>query len=448
MDLADQTWQRTRDALEGYVAPLLDFTVTSYGRNAIHEAWLEFTLGASTEFTAGHPETELFFPWFFHRWAPDAAKGNTVDFTVRGISPTRAYLARKGRQLDSYLRDYLEACLTAPFGFHEILACEPNVAFIAKDVFTDTELRVRDRSASSTLMKGDIFFGQVVQLRGIAMLEGIAPFAFPPAFMTHLLRVKHRKEPRIDTDLAFRGIYFSLAKAYLNPEPPKILNTDGDVMEPRTLYFDIASPQSAFDALKPLALGISAEELREDATFDADGVLVEATIPWLRKASKNHAAMETVLIARLQITGRKLTAKVNSLERARAVRSRVEEALGGSARYRRTRKQPLETMMPPTTTFAPGLGPQFVPRDAEQEALMQQPEVRAQIEAFQRRHYESWPEIPLPALQGRTPLEAVKSADGRAMVSALIAQFERDSAQHDLSVGAEVFAGLRRRLGL
>ena len=79
---------------------------------------------------------------------------------------------------------------------------------------------------------------------------------------------------------------------------------------------------------------------------------------------------------------------------------------------------------------------------------MQRPEVRAQLEAFQRRHYESWPEVPLPALGGRTPLEAVKNADGREMVEALVHQFERDAAATQVATRPQVFTALRLRLGL
>jgi hypothetical protein len=57
-------------------------------------------------------------------------------------------------------------------------------------------------------------------------------------------------------------------------------------------------------------------------------------------------------------------------------------------------------------------------------------------------------QIPLPALNGRTPLEAIKDADGREMVEALITQFERDASAMQVPVSSEVFATLRRRLGL
>jgi hypothetical protein len=34
-----------------------------------------------------------------------------------------------------------------------------------------------------------------------------------------------------------------------------------------------------------------------------------------------------------------------------------------------------------------------------------------------------WPSIKLPALGGKTPLQAVKNSDGREMVEALLADF-------------------------
>jgi hypothetical protein len=87
-------------------------------------------------------------------------------------------------------------------------------------------------------------------------------------------------------------------------------------------------------------------------------------------------------------------------------------------------------------------------RSADDEELMQHPDVRAQLAEMQRRHYESWPDIPLPALNGRTPLDAVKDPDGREMVEALLSQFERDDAAMAVSMPRDVFSNLRARLGL
>src|SRR2546430_11831458 len=83
-----------------------------------------------------------------------------------------------------------------------------------------------------------------------------------------------------------------------------------------------------------------------------------------------------------------------------------------------TRPPPRPTLFPSPTLF-----------HSDADELMRRPEVRAHLEEFQRRHYETWPEIPLPALNNKTPLEAIQDPDGREMVEALITQFER-SEEH------------------
>jgi hypothetical protein len=145
------------------------------------------------------------------------------------------------------------------------------------------------------------------------------------------------------------GIPGSLAEAYLNPKPPELHNTDGDRLEPRTLYFDIDSSQIAFDALASLAVGTTPDELLEDGKFDRSGSLVEATIPWIKPTEGNRVGLKTVLMGRIRIENRKLTVEVNSVARAKAVRARIEQSLGERARYRRSRKQSMESVVPPMT---------------------------------------------------------------------------------------------------
>lgn len=446
VDLADQIWRQTREAIDGYPVAMLRFIEESYGKDAVQQAWLEFTMGASEQFVPGVPNTELFFSWLFHRWKPGSHKGNQiVDLSLNDVVPTRAYLDRRGARLSPLLGRYLETCLATPFGFHEILNCQPGIGFTTKDVFSGRLLNVRERSASSTLKDGEIIFGLVVPVQSIALVEALTPFSFPPIFKTHLIHVRQRSELQDHPDMALRSLYFALAEAYLNPEPPELHNTDGDRLEPRTLYFDIDSPQTAFDALAPLAMGASRDELLEDGKFDRSGSLVEATISWIKPTEGNRVGLKTVLMARIRIADRKLTVEVNSVARAKAVRATIEQLLGERARYRRSRKQSLESVVPPMTG---GPGIRAAARSAEDDELMQHPEVSAQLAEMQRRHYESWPDTPLPALNGRTPLDAVKDPDGREMVEALINQFERDLVAMPISTPREVFSNLRARLGL
>jgi hypothetical protein len=444
-ELGEQTWRRVRAAIDGYAGDMLHFIAKCYGVDAIQQGWFEFTMGKSEEFVQGEPNSELFFSWLFHVWSPQKLKGNVIsDATLYGVPPSRAYLERRAGRLHPLLRRYLEACLIAPFGFHEICECEPGVGFTTQDLLTGAELNVRERSGSAPLARGDIIFGQIVALSGIAMVEALAPFSFPPSYKIHLIQVRTRPELKHSSDLALRTLYFSLADAYLNPPPPRLHNTDGDPIEPRTLYFEIDSAQAAFDALSSLALGSTREELLAQAKFGAKGAVVEAQIPWIRRNHPKHD-LETVVLGQLHIADGKLKVEVNSAARASAFRKLLEKTSGFKARYLRTRKHPIDVARP---VALPGAGAGFTPRNAEQEELLKQPEVRAQLEQLQRRHYENWPEVALPALNNKTPLEAVLNDDGREMVEALIAQFERDSSRMPVPPDPAVFAKLRHRLGL
>lgn len=444
-DLGEQTWLRVRAAIDGYAGDMLHFIAKYYGVDAIQQGWFEFTMGKREEFVQGDPNAELFFSWLFHVWSPQRPKGNIIsDASLYGVAPTRACLDRRAGRLHPLLQRYLEACLAAPFGFYEICECERGVGFTTRDVLTGAEFKVRERSGSATLARGDIIFGQIVALSGIAMLEAFAPYSFPPSYKIHLIQVRTRPELEHPSDLALRTVYFSLADAYLNPPLPKLHNTDGEPIEPRTLYFEIESAQATFDAFHSLALGSTREEVLAEAKFSATGAVIEAQIPWIRHNHPKHD-LETVVLGQLHIADGKLKVEVNSASRASAFRKLVEKTSGLKARYLRTRKRPVGGTRAATL---PGAGAGFTARNAEQEELLKQPQVRAQLEQLQRRHYENWPEVALPALNNKTPLEAVRAADGREMVEALIAQFERDSSRMPVPPDPVVFAKLRQRLGL
>ena len=64
------------------------------------------------------------------------------------------------------------------------------------------------------------------------------------------------------------------------------------------------------------------------------------------------------------------------------------------------------------------------------------------------RHYEEWIRSPMPALAGRTPLEAVRDRDGREKVEALIQQIERRGRTMNPPMDAAVISKLREDLGL
>ncbi|MEK7750923.1 MAG: hypothetical protein AAB654_03330, partial [Acidobacteriota bacterium] len=77
-------------------------------------------------------------------------------------------------------------------------------------------------------------------------------------------------------------------------------------------------------------------------------------------------------------------------------------------------------------------------------------EVRQQLlTEYMERHFAAWPDIPLPALDGKTPRQAVETAAGRSKVSAILRDFE-NGEEHKRRAGEPYYeiARLRAELGL
>ena len=202
-------------AIDGYAPGIVRLIADSYGRHTIQKAWSEFTGGKSQVFRGDHANTELFFSWLFHRWAPAREKGDELrDEALYGTPPTRAYLDRRSRGLNPLLRLYLEACLASFARFYEVLDCEPGAGFHARDVFTDLVYEVSEPLASTSLANGDIFYANLIRLEPITLMEAISPLSFPPHSKLHLLQLCPQDVAARPSGPQLREIYFRLLDAH------------------------------------------------------------------------------------------------------------------------------------------------------------------------------------------------------------------------------------------
>jgi hypothetical protein len=331
---------RIRRALDGYATAIVRIIGESYGKESVQHAWREFTIGGDTPFLGDDPNAELFFSWLFHRWSPELEASLKIDdASCYGVPPTRAYLSRHGTGLDPLQRRYLEACLAARLGFYEILDCKPRIGFIARDVLAGKEVEVSESTASTSLQNGDIVFAHIVPIDGTAMMEAISPISFPSTLKTQLTELCRGREWGASADLPLRRLYFTLLESHRRPSLPQIRNIEDEVIEPRILYFDIESPQRAFDALAPLARGTTRQELLDMTKHSARGELCEATLPWIEPRDIRNTDAGAPLMGYLHIRGRKLIVEVNSKQRAKAFRLLIAGMPAATARYRRTSRQ-------------------------------------------------------------------------------------------------------------
>jgi SEC-C motif len=292
-------WRRLKQLNEGLIGRLLDTAIDTFGKEAIYEAWDEFMLWeeGAPGFDPKSPHVQVFWPWFYHHWLPDPQETAVKPGAPMDLSTTLAYLKKNGDRLDPLARRYLVACHEAPFSFHDVVSCDPGKSFVLRDIISGEERHVIEHGGSKHAEAGDILFAQVVVLDGLAELEGCAPLLIPPGHKAPILALRKEivssKQPITSAllreyDLEMFGVYHALIEPLLNPQVPELRNTDGDPLVFHKLVYDIDSPQTAFDALKGLALDATDAELLVGAEHDARGRLRKIEFSWLKRGNKQH----------------------------------------------------------------------------------------------------------------------------------------------------------------
>lgn len=456
----DFLWRRIRRAIEGSSAQLLDFSISHFGRDALQEAWEEFMPpwddGHDEPFTPDTPHMPVFMPWFFYDWLPIPEDTSVKREALDGRTLARAYLDKKGKHLDPLRVRYMEQCCMAPFSFYDVLSVQPGEGFVLRDIMTGEETSVNEHAGSHHTQTGDIMFAKLAKIDQVTMLEACAPVMFPPIEKSAILELRKEIEscklpitPELLKDYVYEmlDIYHDITDRLLNPAMPQLQNTDGDPLVFNKLIYSLeCSPREAFDALRQLSLFEDDESILTGAEFEPGGELHKIEFSWEKRGNKKHKEWDNTILGHLCIDGATLTAEVNSENRAQKFKALMEELLPGKARYKTTVIQSPQAMLARAEEEGETARSKQIRK--EQEELNSRPEVQAQIAEYMRQHYRNWPEEKLPALNGKTPLQAIKTEDGKEMVEALLMEFERSGKRTTPPLDPAIIAELRESLGL
>jgi hypothetical protein len=203
------------------------------------------------------------------------------------------------------------------------------------------------------------------------------------------------REPRRDRQL-------DLGRRRPDPAPTELSNTDGDPFLLTTDHFEIAPGAApAVEAQLAALQGVEPPEPGEDPP----------AYGFLRPGNRMHRSWDNTIVGSAWISGQALRVETNSRERADALRERIEAACGDRIRHRaREHADPLSATAPRGRRDH---APEPPPPEAEQLLL-----------ELQQRHYADWLDQPLPALRGKTPREAARTAQGRSAVDVLLKDME------------------------
>src|ERR1700730_10096646 len=423
----DSLWARQHEESERLTEEITRFAARKFGEQ-IYEAWQDFNMNDIPKpLEESSLERQVFMPYFLFQWNPDGRSGRGTARGQGGVV-ARWYMLEKSKQLTTVERMFLEQATTQPLSFYEVVSNEPGERMVVRDVLIGAETEVIERSGSRNLRPGDLLFAQVWHQPKLAVFGSLAPVCIPPDKKVEVIELRKKLKKRIAKQNRYltphdllryadliRATYLGIRDALHTP--PRLCNTDGDAFLFHTLTFRIESAEAAFEALAPLAVGRSREELLDDAELGEGGKLHSADFDWIKQGNQKFKTWDNTILGHIKISEGRLIAEVNSENRARRLRQEIERRLGSIAVHQSTVAQTLEEMR---KNSPPRGAAKAESQEAEGDSLLLDPEVRKQLHATVQKQVEGWIHQRIPALGGRTPIEAVRDPDGKEAVEALL----------------------------
>ncbi|MCP4408079.1 MAG: DUF2384 domain-containing protein, partial [Gammaproteobacteria bacterium] len=407
---------------ERMVSQMLDFAAQRFG-NAL--------LRATEDFDDHQAAVQLFAPWAVYH------------FLIEGKPIVQWFIDARGYRLSNTERKWLEAQQSVWLSVWEITDVEPGKSLTLEDLLTGEQRTVMEVSGSKMLAKRDVILTRVVDYRGLLVLGGVHPRPLPPAEAAEVIRLIRRRlrrkrvvpVERLRNDRIGRYIIARWDEAVANFDEqrsirPNLQNTEGEALLLTVDQFEFES--SARNELEERLA------MLEDVDCTEPGGSGHQTFVFTRPGNPLHLGLENTVIGKAQISNGKLRLETNSVKRADALRERIEIACGDLIRHRtREHSDPIALLQKSKRDSHRG--------ERSPENLLSADESKL-LREVKERHYADWVDQPLPALDGKTPLEAVRTKAGKDQVDLLLKVFENHEARLPKSQQAD-FLNLRKELG-
>ncbi len=418
MAATDRRQQREEVSDARLVGKILDWAMPRFGT-----AWAKVLSEAHGDPAAA----QLVVPW--------CAYHAQVD----GRRVAERFLETQGRRLSLEERDWLAAQLAAWLSIWEVTEIEPGTGVHVTDLLSGETRFVLERTASRTLTRRDTLLARVVDHAGSSTFCGLASRALPPwqadAVIQRVrarlrvrgaVRVSRLRDEAIGKFMLARWAEAVDELAQRARTPPILQNTDGDALLFTTDHYALDASARDEVARRLTALGAVASD---------DPTASERCYELVRPG--RAAGDEGTIIGRLRLTDAALAVETNSVARADHLRQRIDAACGELVRHR------IREHSDPRAPLAHGGGAE----DAAPVPALDPAEAAAIEREYKQRHYRRWLDEPIPALDGKTPREAVRTGAGRHRVDVLLRDIEHREGRLPPAQRVDL-APLRRDLGL
>jgi len=361
------------------------------------------------------------------------------------------YLKRRGWKETALNRDYFAALRDTPVSLYEVSNVKSGTSMVLRDLLGGAEpVTVLEQSATRSLKKWDRIAVRVVAERGRHVISGaLLVFSADAAELLsdglrEELKLKKRDALQLTTDqlracapVFTRAWLFTALPRAMLPQQPTFCNSDGDDV----MFHDLRFPLAAGVTQKDVAARLNGVKnfVPEESRFwnwlaprrshprqQVSGIMLDSQME------------DSTVLGSLELKGKSLLVTVNSVERAEKVEALVTKAAGERLKRPLTRIRTVEQMMAEEGSERPREGADEIP-----------PQIARQItHDYLDKHYRETLDAPVPALGGKSPRQAVRSAAGREKVLEWLKLIENRSAQDDGAIGEYDFGWMWAELGL
>lgn len=459
---------RMRRAEGDLQEPLIEHMLAHYGESSFAEAWDEFSGWEDVPMDVDkYPElTTVLMLWILYNWVPDNSDIDEDEWLPE-MPVAEHYLDTLGTRVSEFNRHFLLKVMNEPFSYWQVTHVVAGQTIGLRDLLRDQEVTVVEQTASQSIEPGAVVYARVVSMDHESVFMGLAPIALAPNCAQDMIDYRQRlaqaghpdlkaspdEAPALTVDILFeyefelRSYYWQAREMVMNPTPPTLQNTDGELLVPTKLTYRLScTPTEAFDALASLSLNKKLELLR-NATFNKQGLFESIEFPWQKAGNKQNKAWDNTVLGEIVIHGQSLTVEVNSKERATSIKRRIAQRLRGKAKLIDEEIESAQDMLQRRQADPSARTEQsFQPSQEESDALLALPEVQAQLRRMKDQHWRDWLDTELPALKGQTPRQASKTPIGRQRLETLLTDFA-GKCSGDSLMDPDI-DHLRRELGL
>ncbi|MBU2500424.1 SEC-C domain-containing protein [bacterium] len=381
------------------------------------------------DFDDAEDQIELALPW------------SVYGFEIEGKTALSWFLEEHLDDLSPEERDLAAAQQEAWLSVWEVTEVTPGEGMVLRDHLSGEVRQVRERTASRSLIRYDSLLGRVIAFEGGYVLDGMHTRPLKPhdaAEVVRLARGRLRRKRDVPVDRLRNGKFGAylirkwderVEEAVLRASRPlNVTNTDGDPLLLTRDSFTIR--HGAGDEIIRRLKGIEGMTLRDPRE--------DPPVFTLSRPGRGiHPDSTNTMLGLARFEEGALILETNSVERADGLRTKVEAACGDAITHRL--REHFDPASPAARAAAVRTGSLDRPENPE-ELRRAKAEVKA-------RYYADWLDQSIPALDGLTPREAAKTAQGRRELDTLLKSMENMEIQGE-GDDAFDFSVLRRDLGL